>query len=68
MFTDEEWTGPVSGVGVSQRPVVNWETFPSSEGEQAPNTRPSDSSVDLDTSAEAGTWSAINRFNRHAVS
>ncbi|XP_026287392.1 GRB2-associated-binding protein 1 [Frankliniella occidentalis] len=67
VFTDEEWTGPGSNLGPSgtahsQRPVVNWETFPSSEGEQGPNVRPSDSSVDLDFSADAGTWNTLNRI------
>ncbi|KAJ1526379.1 hypothetical protein ONE63_009525 [Megalurothrips usitatus] len=67
VFTDEEWTGPggnlsVHGTAHGQRPVVNWETFPSSESEQAPNVRPSDSSVDLDIGADAGPWNARKRY------
>lgn len=76
VFTDEEWTGPAGNLGVTssgrpghRRPVVNWETFPSSEGEQAGNVRPSDSSVDLDTSTETGTWNSSKRYsNRNIVS
>lgn len=64
VFTDEEWTGPAGGGRPGhRRPVVNWETFPSSEGEQAGNVRPSDSSVDLDTSTETGTWNSSKRYS-----
>ncbi|KAJ9573822.1 hypothetical protein L9F63_008804, partial [Diploptera punctata] len=64
VFTDEECSIPVH-----RPPSVNWETFPNVDGENVRQTRPSDSSaeVDMGSSADIGSWSVVKRFGKLQV-
>jgi len=68
VFTDDEWGvgGPAGNGVLNGRPAVNWETFPSGEGD-TPLPRPSDSSNDFDLSGDA-SWGLTSRYGRIAVS
>jgi hypothetical protein len=62
VFTDEEWAAPQH-----YPPSVNWETFP--DGENIRQTRPSDSSAEMDmgSRADIGSWSVVKRFGKLTV-
>lgn len=62
VFTDEEWTVPLH-----YPPSVNWETFP--DGENIRQTRPSDSSAEMDMGSrgDIGSWSVVKRFGKLTI-
>ena len=64
VFTDEECPLPTHCP-----PSVNWETFPNADGESIRQTRPSDSSADVDmgSGADIGSWSVVKRFGKLQV-
>lgn len=63
VFTDEEWSVPPP----QNPPSVNWDTFP--DGESVRQTRPSDSSAEVDVGGGGyvGSWSVMKRFGKLTV-
>ncbi|XP_066998791.1 protein daughter of sevenless isoform X2 [Anabrus simplex] len=62
VFTDDEWAVPVY-----PPPSVNWETFPSVDGDNIRQTRPSDSSAEVELSGDIGSWSVVHRDGKYTV-